>query len=65
MSPVGGWGHPLISKILTQNFSCLKEIQGTKHGAETEGTAIQRFIPHADTKSDTVVDAKKYLLTGA
>jgi hypothetical protein len=25
---VGGWGHPLISKILTQKGSCLKEIQG-------------------------------------
>jgi hypothetical protein len=22
------WGHPLISKLLTQNFSYLKEMQG-------------------------------------
>jgi hypothetical protein len=26
--PIGGWGHPLISKFLTQKGSCLKEIQG-------------------------------------
>jgi hypothetical protein len=25
-SPVEGWGHPPISKLLTQNCSCLKEI---------------------------------------
>jgi hypothetical protein len=27
---VEGWGHPLISKVLTQNFSRLKEIQGQR-----------------------------------
>ena len=25
---VKGWGHPLISKFLTQNGSCLKELWG-------------------------------------
>jgi hypothetical protein len=40
---VEGWGQPPISKILTQNFSCLKEIRERR--AETEGRAIQR-LPH-------------------
>jgi hypothetical protein len=40
--PAKGWCHPPISKILTQNCSCLKEIQGQKNGAETEGKAILR-----------------------
>jgi hypothetical protein len=40
------WNHPLISKCLTQNFSCLKETQ-TKSGAEIEGKAIHR-VPHLD-----------------
>jgi hypothetical protein len=28
MVQIEGWGHPTISKILTQKWSCLKEIQG-------------------------------------
>jgi hypothetical protein len=28
--PVDGWGHPPVSKFLTQNCSCLKEIQGQR-----------------------------------
>jgi hypothetical protein len=45
--PVGRHGphlrygvHP-ISKFWTLNFSCLKEIQAQKYGAEAEGKAIQ------------------------
>ena len=26
-APVEGWGHTLISQFLTQNCSCLKELQ--------------------------------------
>jgi hypothetical protein len=47
----------------------------TERGAETEGKAIfpprestvpsRESIPSADTKSDTITDAKKCLLTGA
>jgi len=44
--PVKGWGYPLISKSLTQN--CLKETQGQKKKAETEGKAIQRLPPPRD-----------------
>jgi hypothetical protein len=54
-TPVEGWGHSPISKILTQNCSCLKEIQGRRvkqrmkerpsRDCTTWGT-----IPHADTK---------------
>jgi hypothetical protein len=40
--PVEAWGHLPISKILTQNCSCLKEIQG-QEWTETEGEAIQRL----------------------
>ena len=29
-----GWGYPLISKFLTQNFSCLKKIQWQKKKME-------------------------------
>jgi len=29
-SLVEGWGHSSISKILTQNCSCLREIQGQR-----------------------------------
>ena len=29
-SPVEGWGHLPISKFLTQNCSCPKEMQGQK-----------------------------------
>jgi hypothetical protein len=43
----------------------------TKCGAETDGKAIQR-LPHLGNPShiqspspDTIVDAKKYMLTGA
>jgi hypothetical protein len=28
--PVEGWHHSPVSKILTQNCSCLKEMQGRK-----------------------------------
>ena len=28
--PVEGWDHSPTSKILTQNYSCLKEMQGPK-----------------------------------
>jgi hypothetical protein len=38
-----GWGHPPFSKNLTQNCSCLKEVQGQKGGVETEEKAIQRL----------------------
>jgi hypothetical protein len=47
---VEGWGHPSISKILTQNYPCLKERQGN-NGAEAEGKAIQRQ-PHNKIHSD-------------
>ena len=42
-----GWkmGALPFSKILTQNCSCWKEIQGQKSRAESEGKAIQR-LPH-------------------
>jgi hypothetical protein len=53
--PDEGWGHAPISKMLTQNCSCLKENAGTKNGEETDGKAIQRqphqeSIPSAYTK---------------
>ena len=53
-----GWGHPPISKILTQNGSCVKELNtGTKSGAETAPPG--ESIPYVDT----IADVKKCLLT--
>jgi hypothetical protein len=46
-APVEIWGHPLMSKLLTQNGSYLKKNTGTKCGTETEGKAIQR-LPHRE-----------------
>jgi len=43
----------------------------TQSGAETEGKAMQRLPPSGDSSHiqtpdpDTIVDAKKFLLTGA
>jgi hypothetical protein len=55
-------GLPPISKIITQNCSCLKEMQ-EQSGAETEGKAIQR-LPHLQVPDpNTTADAKKHLLT--
>jgi hypothetical protein len=34
---VEGWGHPSISKILTQNFSLVKEMQGQR---------VEQRLPH-------------------
>ena len=71
MAPlVEGWDHPPISKILTQNCSCLKEMQGQRV-EQTEEKAIQRWPPprdisHLQTPNiSTIADDKKHLLTGA
>jgi hypothetical protein len=59
-----------ISKILTQNFSWLKEMQGQRV-EQTEEKAIQRWPPprdisHLQTPNiSTIADDKKHLLTGA
>jgi hypothetical protein len=52
---VEGWGHPSISKILTQNCSCLKEIQGQRVEQRLKKKPFRvcptlGSIPHADTK---------------
>jgi hypothetical protein len=41
--PVEGCDHSPVSKILTHNCSCLKEMQG-ESGTKTEGKAIQRLL---------------------
>jgi hypothetical protein len=43
----GGMGPPTYLKILTQNYSCQKEMQGKKSRAETKEMAIQR-LPHLE-----------------
>jgi hypothetical protein len=55
LGKVGGWGHPLISKFLTQNGSCLKEIQGQSVEQRLKERPSRYFptwgsIPCIDTK---------------
>jgi hypothetical protein len=51
--PIEGWGHSPISKILMQNFSFLKEMQGhkmdqrLKERPSRDCTTVE-FIPSAD-----------------
>jgi hypothetical protein len=52
---VEGWGHLPISKILTQNCSCLKEIKGQRMEQRLKERPSRdcltwESIPHADTK---------------
>jgi hypothetical protein len=54
-TPVEAWGHLPISKILTQNCSCIKEIQGQRveqklKEGHPETAPPGESIPHADTK---------------
>ena len=68
--PVEGWGHPPISKILTQNCSYLKEMQRQKWSRDWRKghfkTAPPRDPSHLQTLNpDTIGDAKKCLLPGA
>jgi hypothetical protein len=49
------WSHPTISKILTRNCSCLKEIQGQRveqrlKEKPSRDCPTWGSIPHADTK---------------
>ena len=67
---VEGWGHPPISKILTQNCSCLTEIQGQSVEQRLKERPSETASPgdpsHMQTRNlDIIMDAKKYLLTGA
>jgi hypothetical protein len=64
-------GLPLSLKILNPEGFLSKRNTETKYRAWTEGKAIQR-LPHLGNpshiqspSSDTIADAKKYLLTGA
>jgi hypothetical protein len=62
-SSVEGWDHPPISKILTQNCSCLKEMQGqsVEHRLKERPS---RDCPSRDPShlqipnTDTIADAK-------
>jgi len=62
------WGHPIISKILTQNCSCLKEILGQRveqrlKERPSRDCPTWGSILHAATKpKHTLADAKKYLM---
>jgi hypothetical protein len=47
--PVEGWGHPPITKILTQNFSCLKEMQGQRQ-RDWICQMIVQFFSHFSVK---------------
>jgi hypothetical protein len=64
---VEGWGSP-ISKILTQNYSYLKEIQGQRVEQSLKERPSQASLgnpSHMQTPSpDTIADTKKCLLTG-
>jgi hypothetical protein len=69
-SLIEGWGHPPISKILIQNCSCLKEIQGQRVEQKQKRGHSETAPPgdpsHTQTPNpDTFADAKKSLLTGA
>jgi hypothetical protein len=64
-------GPPTHLKNINTELFLSKGNEGTKSGAETEGKAIQRLShpgihpSHMQTQNpDTIVDAKKYLLTG-
>ena len=67
---VEGWDHPPVSKIFTQNFSCLKEILGQRV-KQRQRKGHPETAPHRDPSNmqtsnlDILVDAKKCLLTGA
>jgi hypothetical protein len=50
-----GWGHTLISKLLTQNCSCLKEIQRESLEQRLKESLLKdcptwELIPYTDTK---------------
>ena len=70
-TPVEGWGHPPSSNILTQNCSCLREIQGQrgeqrlKEKKDHPETAPPGDPSHIETPNpDNIAHAKKCLLTG-
>ena len=53
--PIEGWGYPPIFNILTQNCSCVKEIQGQRveqrlKERPSRDCPIWGSIPHADIK---------------
>jgi hypothetical protein len=67
MSPpkVEGWGHHLpIFEILTQNCSCLKEIQGQRVEQRLKERSSSDSFHMQTANPDTIADAKKCLLTG-
>jgi hypothetical protein len=52
---VEGWSHPPVSKILTQNCSCQKEIRGQRveqrlKERPSRDCPTWGFMPHADTR---------------
>jgi hypothetical protein len=56
MAELEGWGHPQISKFLTQNCSYVKETQGQKIEQRLKERLSRDHstcgsIPSADTKS--------------
>jgi hypothetical protein len=67
---VGKWGHPLISKILTQNGTCLKEMRGQSAEQKlkerpSKDCLTWRSILYRHQTQTLVEDAKKCLLRGA
>jgi hypothetical protein len=68
--PVEEWGHPPISKNLSQNCSYLKEMQRQKWCSDWRKGHPEITTPrdpsHLQTPSpDTITDVKKCLLTEA
>ena len=65
-----GWTHPTISKFLTENCSCLKEIEGQRVGQKLKEWPSKdcplRDASYIHTPNpDMIANVKKYLMTAA